>query len=121
MAHDKRLKAAYAYVEAVNADTRARLLRIPRNTGSATLFWKRAGFDAALTVRGEDAQDDTDLGFGQTVRPGFMLADLAAGYAINRHVRVSARIENLADTHYQEVYGYGEPGRTFYVGLHFKD
>jgi vitamin B12 transporter len=116
-----RLKASYTYVEAVDADTGARLLRIPRNTGSATLFWKQAGFDAALTVRAEDAQDDTDLGFGYAVRPGFVVADLAGGYAVNPHIRISARIENLAGAHYQQVYGYGEPGRTFYVGLHFRD
>ena len=116
-----RLKAAYTHVEAVDANTHVRLLRIPRNTGSATLFWKRDRFDAAFTVRAEDPQDDTDLGFGHTVRPGFLVTDLAASFAINSHVRISTRIENLNNTHYQQVFGYGEPGRTFYVGLHLRD
>jgi vitamin B12 transporter len=117
-----RLKAAYTYTDAINAQTRARELRVPRNSGSATLFWTGGKADAAFTVRAEDGQADVDLdGFSPVVRPGFVVADLAVGYAINRHVRVTARIENLADARYQQVFGYGEPGRTAYVGLHLRD
>ncbi|MDR3510088.1 MAG: TonB-dependent receptor [Caulobacteraceae bacterium] len=117
-----RLKAAYTYTYAINADTHVRQLRIPLSTGSATLFWTRGKVDAAFTLRAEDTQPDLGLdGFTSVTRPGFVVADLAGGYALNSHIRISARIENLAGAHYEQVYGYGEPGRTVYVGLHLRD
>jgi vitamin B12 transporter len=116
------LRASYGYTEAVNATTGLRLLRVPLNTGSASLFWKRGRVDAAFTLRGEDKDRDTGLdGFTPVIRPGFVVADLAGGYALNDHVRLTARIENLAGGHYEEVFGYGEPGRAIYVGIKLKD
>jgi vitamin B12 transporter len=40
---------------------------------------------------------------------------------VNDHVRLTARVENLANTHYQEVFGFGEPGTAFYLGVKLKD
>jgi vitamin B12 transporter len=117
-----RLEASYSHTDAVDADTGARELRVPLDSGSASLFWRGGRVDAALSVRTEASQADTDLdGFSPVTRPGFAVADLTAGYALNDHVRLTARIENLADTHYQEVYGFGEPGRAIYVGVRLKD
>ena len=116
-----RLKGSYAYTDAVDLATGQQELRVPQNSGSASLFWARGPFDAVLTVRSESNQADTGLdGFTPVTRSGFTVADLAAGYRVNDHIRVSARIENLADTHYEQVYGFGEPGRSVFVGLHFR-
>jgi vitamin B12 transporter len=116
-----RLEASYGYVDAVDAANGVRLLRVPLNTGSASLFWTHGKFDAAFTVRGEDNDLDLNLDSSNTIRPGFIVANLAGGYALNDHVRLTARIENIADTHYEEVFGYGEPGRAFYLGVKVKD
>jgi vitamin B12 transporter len=35
-------------------------------------------------------------------------------------VALTARIENLGDEHYQQVFGYGEPGRSAYVGVRLR-
>jgi vitamin B12 transporter len=117
-----RVQASYGYVDSVDATTGVRLLRIPLNTGSASLFWTHDKFDAAFTVHGEDNDLDIGLdGFTPVIRPGFVVADLAGGYALNDHVRLTARVENLADARYQQVFGYGEPGRAFYLGVKLKD
>ncbi|HEX4197286.1 MAG TPA: TonB-dependent receptor [Caulobacteraceae bacterium] len=122
LGHGFRVEAAYGYVDSVDATTGVRLLRIPLSTGSASLFWTHDKFDAAFTVRGEDNDLDLGLdGFTPVIRPGFVVADLAGGYALNDHVRLTARIENLADARYQQVFGYGEPGRAFYLGVRLKD
>ena len=116
-----RLKGAYAYTDAVDLATGRQELRVPRNNGSASLFWLSGRFNTALTVRRESNQADTGLdGFTPAIRPGFTVADLAAGYKVNDHIRVTARIENLADTHYEQVYGFGQPGRSVYAGLHYR-
>ena len=116
-----RLKGSYSYTDAVDLATGQQELRVPHNTGSASLFWARGPIDAAFTVRAESDQADTGLdGFTPVTRAGFTVADLAAGYKVNDHLRLTARVENLGGAHYEEVYGYGEPGRSVFVGLHFR-
>ncbi len=116
-----RLQAAYGYVDSINAITGVRLLRVPLNTGSASLYWTHGKFDAAFTVRAEDNDLDLGLDSSNTIRPGFVVADLAGGYRLNEHVRLTARVENLANTRYQQVFGFGEPGTAFYLGVKLKD
>jgi vitamin B12 transporter len=112
------LKAAYAYTDAVDRSTGARLLRVPEHAGSASLLWRRDHWSGALTVRAEGEQADSDPStFARSMRPGFVLADIAAAYRLTGAVELTARIENLADRHYQEALGYGEPGRAVYVGI----
>jgi len=107
--------AAYAWTDAVDASTGERLLRVPEHAGSATLGWTGARLRAALTVRAEGDQDD----FGG-VREGFVTAALNAGWDLNERVEVFARVENLSDQRHQQVLGYGEPGRSGYLGLRLR-
>jgi len=112
------LKLGYANLDAVDRATGLVLLRNPRNSGSAALFWDDGPWGAALTLRGESSQADTATdGFSRATRKGFATADLAGSYAVNDHVTLTARIENLADERFQESLGYGEPGRAAYIGV----
>lgn len=113
------LKAGYAFTDAVDNSTGLRLLRAPEHTGSVSLFWTEGRFDAALTVRAESQQSDI-VGFGTGERPGFATADLAAGLELTERVKLTARIENLGDAHYQEAAGYGQPGLSGYVGIRLR-
>lgn len=117
-----RLKLAYAFTDAVDASTGARLLRVPRHIGSAALFWDSGPWEGALTVRGESSQPDVDRdGFSPVRRPGFVTADLAGSYRLNGQVTLTARIENLTDKRYEQSFGFKEPGRAVYVGVRVKD
>jgi vitamin B12 transporter len=112
------LRGAYAYTDAEDRSTDRALLRTPRHSGSAGLAWTDGRFDAALNLRAESAQADTALdGFSRIRRPGFVVADFVGAAAVTDQVKLTLRLENLADRRYQEVYGYGEPGRTAYVGV----
>ncbi len=98
------------------------LTRVPLNTASGSLFWTKGPFDAALSLRAEG--DDVDVGldgFTPVVRPGFAVADLAGGYAVNKHIRLTARVANLTGEHYEDAFGFGEPGRTFLVGVRLSE
>jgi vitamin B12 transporter len=116
-----RLKASYGYTDARDVSTGLRELRVPLNSGSASLSWTHGRADATFSVRSESDQSDTGLDFTPVTRPGFTVADLAAGFKLTEHIRVTGRIENLAGVHYQQVFGYGEPGRAVFVGLHFRE
>lgn len=113
------LTLAYAWTDATDRTTGARLLRVPEHAGSATLGWTGDRLSGALTVRAEGDQDDSG-GFSTVVRESFVTANLNAAYALTDKVALTARIENLADEHYQQVFGYGEPGRSAYVGLRLR-
>jgi vitamin B12 transporter len=114
------LKLGLADERAVDADTGARLIRIPRVSGSASLFWDDGPWTAALSVRTESSELDTDVdGFSIVTRPGFTVADLSGAYRLTGRITLTARVQNLADKRYQQSFGYGEPGRTAFVGLKF--
>lgn len=109
------LTLAYAWTDARDGTTDARLLRVPEQAASATLGWTGARLSGALTVRSESDQDDSG-----GVREGFVTANLNAAWALTGQVALTARIENLADETYQQVLGYGEPGRSAYVGIRLR-
>ncbi len=109
------LSLAYAWTDARDETTGNRLLRVPEQSGSATLGWSGERLSGALTVRGESDQDDSG-----GVREAFVTANLNAAYALTDRVTLTARIENLADERYQQVLGYGEPGRSGYVGIRLR-
>ena len=109
------LTLAYAWTDARDESTDERLLRVPDHAGSATLGWAGERLSGALTVRAESDQDDSG-----GVREGFVTANLNAAYALTDQVTLTARVENLADERYQQVLGYGEPGRSGYVGVRLR-
>jgi len=109
------LSLAWAWTDARDETTGARLLRVPERAGSATLGWAGERLSAALTVRSES--DQADAG---GIREGFVTAHLNGSYALTDAVTLTARIENLADARYQQVLGYGEPGRSGSVGVRLR-
>ena len=111
----KRQTLAYAWTDAEDRSTGARLLRVPEHAGSATLGWTGDRISGALTVRAEGDQDDSG-----GVRDSFVTANLNTAYQLTDQVALTARIENLADERYQQVLGYGEPGRSAYVGVRLR-
>jgi vitamin B12 transporter len=47
----------------------------------------------------------------------YTLVRLAGQYAITRNISVMARVENLLDQDYEEVFSYRPSGRAFYAGV----
>lgn len=115
------LRAEYAYADAVDRSTGARLVRIAEHSGSASLDWHADRLRADLTVRAQGKQADLDPDtFAPTTRKGYVVADLAGSYALREGLELTARVENIGDRRYQQVLGYGEPGRTIYVGFRIR-
>jgi vitamin B12 transporter len=109
------LSLAWAWTDARDETTGTRLLRVPEQSGSATLGWTGGRLSGALTLRGEGDQDDAG-----GVREAFVTANLTGSYVLTDKITLTARIENLADERYQQVFGYGEPGRSAYVGIRLR-
>ena len=109
------LSLAGAWTDARDEMTGARLLRVPEQAGSATLGWTGRRLSGALTLRGEGDQDDA----GGT-RAGFITANLNGSWVLSEGATLTVRLENLADRRYQQVFGYGEPGRSGFVGIRLR-
>lgn len=109
------LNLAYAWTDATDLGAGTPILRVAEHSGSATLGWTGERLSGALTVRAEGDMPDS----GGT-RDGFTVANLNGAWAVNDRVSLTARIENLTDTHYQQLRGYGEAGRSAYVGIRLR-
>jgi vitamin B12 transporter len=110
------LRLAYAYIDARDAEGQP-LPRAPRHSGDVELSYAPPGpLRAALSVRGNGRQSD---GFGPDT-PGWLRADLALQYDLTDSAELYARIENLTDEAYQQVGGYGTPGRSARLGVRIR-
>ena len=132
-----RLDAAYTYLHApqdrdvlvggarVTFDGQA--VRRAESIASANLSYAPTDrpYDATVTVRYNGRQNDlayTDPSFVPLLvrLHDYTLVDLNAGYRITPRIELFARIENLLDRHYQEVFSYEAQGRGAYGGLRVK-
>ena len=108
------ISASYAWTDAVDQDGDP-ILRVPEHAGSATLAWTGERLSAALTVRAEGDMPDSGGS-----RERVVTANLNAAWDLTSNVTLTARLENLADETYQQLLGYGEPGRSGYVGIRLR-
>ncbi|MDO1559049.1 TonB-dependent receptor [Brevundimonas sp. 2R-24] len=109
------LTLAYAFTDAVDEATGVPILRVPEHAGSATLAWAGERLSGALTVRAESEMPDA-----AGTRDGFVVANLTAGYALTSRVDLTLRAENLGDAGYQQLHGFGEPGRSAWAGVRLR-
>ncbi|HEY7113134.1 MAG TPA: TonB-dependent receptor [Thermoanaerobaculia bacterium] len=109
----------YTYLEAVNRDTGAALIRRPRHRASLGLDWRPiAGFDVAgrLLFTG-DRPDNDPLTGAPTELPSFLRLDLLARYQATPNLAPYLRLTNALDRQYDEAAGYPAAGRLVAGGL----
>ncbi|HWF75910.1 MAG TPA: TonB-dependent receptor [Caulobacteraceae bacterium] len=112
------LQGEYAYTDARDLGAGTQMLRVPRNSGSVSLLWNSRRWEAALTIRGEGPDADVNPStFAPQTRPGFVVASLSGAYALSRRLDITARVEDIANTRYEEALGYGEPRQMFFLGF----
>ncbi len=105
---------------------RIQAVRRARNIASANVTWAptRLPITTTLTVRYDGRQND--YAFNQdfsTLVVGlkaYTLVNLGATYDITRRIQIFARVENLLDRKYQEVFTYATAGRAGYGGVRVK-
>ncbi len=112
-----RVSASYTYMDAINQTTQQGLLQRPRHKSVGSLVYsglKDLRLEGRLTVVG----GVLDYGSTAPVRlPAYYRIDAFADYRINENLTAFARIENLNDATYAEVYNFSVAGRSVYAGL----
>jgi len=123
---DFRIDASYTFTDAEDGDG-IRLIRRPRHTASINgtylfnLDQRPARFNLGLRYNG--TQTDTVYeSYSPTRTHTERLQEytlLNAGFAwdLRENIQLFARGENLLGQNYQDVFGYGTPGRAAYAGI----
>ena len=120
-----RLGAGYTYMDPEDSDGHW-LLRRPKHVASvnatATFDQGRGSVFIGAKYNGpsKDVMFDAMFNSTRVKLDGYWLVDAAASYAINEHVEVFGRLENLFDEHYQEVFGFGSVGFGVFGGLRLR-
>jgi len=105
--------ANYTLTSTRDKITGARLLRRPRNVASLELSYAPTGpFQGSIAITYTGKKPDT-----RGPLPNYTLVKLRGSYRLSGHVHLFARVENLLDKTYQEVFGFGAPGIAAYGGL----
>lgn len=124
-----RLSGSYTYTDATQPDSLTgedtREIRRPRHGASLNGDWRLLDGKGNLNLNVTYVDDRDDLFFEvtppfetRTVNlDSYYLVSLAASYQLTPRARVHARVENLRDERYEDVYGYNTPGIGAYAGL----
>ncbi len=115
-----RVFATYTWLDAKQSGVEE--VRRPEHSGSFNLSYlaDEDRWSATLTVRYNGQMTDsnfTNFGPYPAQLDSFTLVNLGGDYRLTDKVRVYARVENLFDEKYEEVFTYVSPGRAFYAGL----
>lgn len=111
------IRAVYTYDYTKDLATGASALRRARHSGSLLVSYDLT--DAlGLTLKLRLVGPRVD--YGGVRLSGYATADVGARYAVTENVMAEFRIQNVTDTGYEEVYGYGTGGRAVYGGVSLK-
>lgn len=91
--------------------------RIPEKTADISLTWRPL---QKLTTNLVVVYNDEEEEDGRGTVDDWTRVDLSASYVLNDHFELFGRIENLLDSDYQQIFGYGTPERSGYFGARYR-
>ena len=116
---DVRLDATYTYTDAKTDGSADQLLRRPKHE-AAVMLRIRPASQLSLFTELRFKGERNDFGTSDVVRlDGYTLWNAAGQWQIGSGIELIGRIDNIADRAYQEIWGFGTPGRSAYAGLRF--
>ena len=121
------LHANYTFLDAEErrapGDAAIREVRRPRHSANLAATGRLGRFDlgAALSYVGKRQDMDFDSFPARKVSLGdYVLGSLKVGWRLTPAIEAYARVENLFDADYEDVFGYNTAGRTFYAGIRLR-
>jgi len=116
-----RLSADYSHINAIDKDLEEDLLRRPKNRLSLSMdytFAQKAVIHLSLNYTGK--RDDIFFSgwtSARVIMDQYTLVNAAFSYSIIKDLAVFIRLDNLLDTEYEIIKGYGTPGFSVYGGI----
>jgi vitamin B12 transporter len=117
-----KVRLAYTYLEADNLTDGTRLLRRPRNSGSADVWHDFGrGFSAGAGLAFAAGRQDVDAATFATINAeDYTVVRVYGAWQVSPRVMLKARIENLLDEKYEEVNGYPQLGFGAFAGVEIR-
>ena len=120
------IKFNYTFTDAVNksrnsSDYGEKLLRRPEHRAALYTDYtlsENAGLNLeAIYVGKKDDKNFSNFPAERITLDPYILINFAGYYDLFKFLRLFARLENVLDTEYEEVYGYGTPGLSVFAGI----
>lgn len=110
--------ASYTNQKTLDGTTGGPLLRRPRHLVNLRVNQALLDRRANVSFGGRYMSEAFDFDFiGNTVPlDDYFLLDVSGSYQLTKQVKLFARVENLTDEDYREVFGFGTPGIAAYAG-----
>jgi vitamin B12 transporter len=122
---DLVFSASYTYLDAEKTSSKdisqlqgARLPRRPRNEVyvSASYLWSKR-LRTVVEAKFVNAREELNFGGPNFDIEDYSFVNIAAEYQVNPHLSLFGRVDNLANEHYSEVFGFPALGRAAYGGV----
>jgi len=121
LSHAFSLDAAYTYLDAKQDGVEE--VRRPKNIASVNLTWTAPNDKGSVTLTARyngEMTDEEFKNFSTVTLKAYTLVNLSGSYNLTDHVEVFARVENLLDEDYFEVFNFRTPGRAAYGGVRLR-
>jgi vitamin B12 transporter len=119
-----KIKLNYTYTKATELegpDKGLPLLRRPNNKIDIIFFYNFGDrLDATAELMYLSKRDDEDFSSAIPARvslPAYGIVNLSASYVLFSSLDIYGRVDNLFNTDYEEIYGYGTAGLSGYLGF----
>jgi vitamin B12 transporter len=106
------ISADYAYIDAKTGKN-TQLLSVPKNSADFAISVKpseRSSSSVLIRYNGTEKNTNGDV-------KSWTRVDVNTNYKITERLNAFAKVENLFDENYQQVYGYGTPGISGLIGV----
>ncbi len=118
---DTGVKAALTLQNPRDSQTGLRLLRRARSYANLGLARQIGAWRIGGEWQYSGTREDIDINtYARTTLAAYDLVNLTARYAIDKHLKLSLRADNVFNRDYMLVHGYNTPGRTVFVALDYR-
>lgn len=113
-----RVDAGLSASRPIDEASGERLLRRAPFNAQLAAYYASGAWSLGAEIGRSAARFDSDINtFARTELAGYTLARLVGSWQVARALRLTGRIENLADARYELVDGYNTAGRTLVAGI----
>lgn len=117
-----RIDAEYSWLRA--RENGVEEVRRPSHSGSLAVDWAPVGGKVGATIVARYTGRQRDFAFTDpsyvprvVTLDDYLLVNASARYAVSDRFELFARVENLFDATYEDVFSYATPGRSAYAGI----
>ncbi len=105
-------------LDARDESTDTPLLRRPGRSGGVVLQYDEGPWFGEFKYTAVSERSDVDpVSFTEMKLPFYDVVKVSGSYQISGPIKITGRIENLFNRHYQQVAGYGTSGLAGYLGI----